>query len=60
MISFTLGMASVKLEHKTAKLDMVADLGFGPRAREFDYADDGKGIDQAIKQLISAILPPPG
>src|ERR1700753_216287 len=29
---FTLGMATVKLEHKTAKMDMVADLGFGPRA----------------------------
>src|SRR5690348_12572789 len=29
---FTLGMATVKLEHKTSRVDMVADLGFGPRA----------------------------
>jgi len=53
----TLGMASVKFEYKTAKLDMVADLGFGPRAREFDYTDDGKGIDQAIKQLYISYSP---
>jgi len=55
---FTLGMASLKLEHKTAKVDMVADLGFGPRAREFDYADnpDG-GILQAIKQLYISYSP---
>ncbi|MBZ5859112.1 outer membrane beta-barrel protein [Flavihumibacter profundi] len=47
--TFALGMASVKLEHKTDKLDMVADLGFGPRAKEFAYTDEG--ITQAIKQL---------
>lgn len=47
--SFELGMASVKLEHKVAKLDMVADLGFGKRAQEFSYND--QGILQAIKQL---------
>jgi hypothetical protein len=46
---FMLGMASIKLEHKTARVDMVADLGVGPRAREFAYNDDG--ITQAIKQL---------
>ncbi|HVU94927.1 MAG TPA: outer membrane beta-barrel protein [Puia sp.] len=56
---FTLGMASVKFEYKTTKLDMVADLGFGPRAREFDYADAGKGIDQAIKQLYISYSPAP-
>jgi hypothetical protein len=44
-----LGMASVKLEHKTDKVDMVADLGFGQRAKDFAYNDDG--ITQAIKQL---------
>jgi hypothetical protein len=44
-----LGMATVKLEHKTEKVDLVADLGFGPRAKEFAYNDDG--ITQAIKQL---------
>src|SRR4051812_35292819 len=44
---FKLGMATLKLEHKTDKLDMVADLGFGPRAQEFAYND--QGIVQAIK-----------
>jgi hypothetical protein len=50
-----LGMATVKLEHKTAKLDMVADLGFGPRAREFAYNDEG--VTQAIKQLYISYSP---
>lgn len=52
---FKLGMASVKLEHKTAKIDMVADLGFGPRAQEFAYND--AGIVQAIKQLYISYSP---
>jgi hypothetical protein len=52
---FSLGMASLKLEHKTAKLDMVADLGFGPRAREFAYNDSG--VTQAIKQLYISYSP---
>src|SRR4051812_42296059 len=47
--NFSLGMASIKFEHKTDKLDAVADLGFGPRAKEFSYNDDG--ITAAIKQL---------
>ena len=47
--SFALGMASVKLEHKTDKVDMVADLGFGQRAKDFSYNDEG--ITAAIKQL---------
>ena len=47
--SFELGMATVKLEHKTSKVDMVADLGFGKRATEFSYND--QGIIAAIKQL---------
>jgi hypothetical protein len=51
----TLGMATVKLEHKTAKMDMVADLGFGPRAQEFAYND--QGIVQAIKQLYISYSP---
>ena len=58
---FELGMATVKLEHKTAKLDMVADLGFGRRAREFSYTDDnGNGRDvvfSAIKQLYISYAP---
>lgn len=37
--SFQLGMASVKLEHSFGKVGVVADLGFGTRAREFSYAD---------------------
>lgn len=59
-----LGMATVKLEHKTAKVDMVADLGFGKRAQDFDYADyappfgtGGGGILQAIKQLYISYSP---
>src|SRR6476469_496840 len=46
---FELGMATVKLEHKNSKVDMVADLGFGKRATEFSYND--QGILAAIKQL---------
>lgn len=46
---FNLGMAGIKLEHRTARVDMVADLGVGPRERDFAYND--KGIAQAIKQL---------
>jgi len=44
-----IGMASVKLEHKTSKVDLVADLGFGQRAKDFAYNDSG--ISAAIKQL---------
>jgi hypothetical protein len=47
--SFSLGMASLKFEHKGEKVSAVADLGFGPRAKDFAYADNG--ITQAIKQL---------
>lgn len=47
--SFSLGMASVKLEYRDRKTVVVADLGFGPRAREFSYHENG--ITQAIKQL---------
>ncbi|MDZ4793161.1 MAG: outer membrane beta-barrel protein [Bacteroidota bacterium] len=47
--SFALGMASLKFEQKGKKASAVADLGFGPRARDFAYADEG--ITQAIKQL---------
>jgi hypothetical protein len=48
-------MASVKLEHKTAKVDMVADLGFGKRAQEFSYNDEG--ILAGIKQLYISYSP---
>jgi hypothetical protein len=53
--SFALGMASVKFEHTGNKVSAVADLGFGPRARDFSYADDG--ITQAIKQLYVTYAP---
>jgi hypothetical protein len=51
----TLGMASVKFEHKSDKVGFVADLGFGMRAQEFAYND--AGIVQAIKQLYISYSP---
>lgn len=53
--SFSLGMASVKFEHKGDKVSAVADLGFGPRAKDFAYTDEG--ITQAIKQLYVSYAP---
>jgi hypothetical protein len=53
--NFSLGMASVKFEHKGSKVGAVLDLGFGPRAKEFAYADDG--ITQAIKQFYVSYSP---
>jgi len=53
--SFALGMASVKFEHKGDKVSAVADLGFGPRAKDFSYTDNG--ITQAIKQLYVSYSP---
>ncbi len=53
--SFALGMASIKFEHTGKKITAVADLGFGPRARDFSYADDG--ITQAIKQAYVSYSP---
>lgn len=53
--SFELGMASVKLEYKGEKVSMVADLGFGKRAKEFSYNDEG--ICAAIKQLYVSYSP---
>jgi hypothetical protein len=53
--SFSVGMASVKFEHKGGKVGAVADLGFGPRAKDFSYNDDG--ITQAIKQLYVTYSP---
>jgi hypothetical protein len=48
-------MASLKFEHKGEKVSAVADLGFGPRAKDFSYTDDG--ITQAIKQLYVSYSP---
>jgi hypothetical protein len=53
--TFMLGMGSIKVEHKGEKVSAVVDLGFGPRAREFAYTDDG--ITQAIKQLYVSYSP---
>ncbi len=53
--TFALGMASVKLEHKGSKVSAVADLGFGQRAKDFAYTDNG--ITQAIKQLYVSYAP---
>lgn len=52
---FNLGMASIRLEHRTTRVDMVADLGIGPRARDYAYND--QGITQAIKQLYLSYSP---
>lgn len=53
--SFELGMASIKLEHSIGKVGFVADLGFGKRAQEFSYND--QGVVQAIKQLYVTYSP---
>lgn len=53
--SFELGMASVKLNYKVSNVEMVADLGFGKRAQEFSYNDEG--ILAAIKQLYISYSP---
>jgi hypothetical protein len=53
--SFAPGMASVKFEHKGEKVGAVLDLGFGQRAKEFSYTDEG--ITQAIKQLYLSYSP---
>jgi hypothetical protein len=46
--SFELGMASVRLDHTFGKVSVVADLGFGKRAEDFSYNDEGTMA--AIKQ----------
>lgn len=46
--TFQLGMASVKAEYTQGKIGVVADLGFGRRAEEFSYADEG--TLQSVKQ----------
>ena len=48
-------MASVKFEHTGSKIGMVADLGFGTRAAEFSYND--QGIMSAVKQLYVSYSP---
>ena len=53
--SFELGMISAKLEHKWDKVALVADIGFGKRAEDFNYADENTRF--AIKQLNVAYAP---
>jgi hypothetical protein len=53
--AFSLGMASVKFEHKSDKVSAVLDLGFGTRANEFAYND--QGLMQSIKQLYISYSP---
>jgi hypothetical protein len=53
--SFELGMASVKLDYQTSKVQMVADIGVGKRAQEFSYNDEG--ILSSIKQLYISYAP---
>jgi hypothetical protein len=53
--SFELGMASVKVEHTIGKVSGVLDLGFGNRAKEFSYNEDG--ITAAIKQAYVTFAP---
>ena len=53
--TFELGMATVKLDYHTDKVGVVVDLGFGKRAQEFSYND--QGILAAIKQLYVTYSP---
>ena len=53
--AFSLGMASVKFEHSSSKVGVVADLGFGQRAEEFNYND--QGLLSAVKQLYISYSP---
>lgn len=53
--SFELGMASLKVVHSFGKISGVIDLGFGSRAKEFSYNEDG--ITQAVKQAYVTYAP---
>ena len=53
--SFELGMASLKADYAVGKVDAVLDLGFGRRADEFSYNDNG--TLSAIKQLYISFAP---
>jgi hypothetical protein len=56
--AFSLGMASVKLEHTGSKVGAVLDLGFGTRASEFSYNEEG--ILSAVKQAYVSYSPADG
>jgi hypothetical protein len=53
--SFELGMASIKADYAIGKVDGVIDLGFGKRAQEFSYNDEGALA--AIKQAYVSYAP---
>jgi len=53
--SFELGMASVKADYSIGKVEGVVDLGFGKRAEEFSYNDNGTLA--AIKQAWLSYAP---
>jgi len=53
--SFELGMASVKADYTIGKVEGVADLGFGRRAEEFSYNDNGTLV--AVKQAYISYSP---
>ncbi|SEA64159.1 Putative beta-barrel porin-2, OmpL-like. bbp2 [Arachidicoccus rhizosphaerae] len=47
--SFELGMASLRLDASMGKVGAVVDLGYGKRADEFSYNDEGSSL-RAVKQ----------
>ncbi len=53
--SFELGMASIKADYAIGKVDGVIDLGFGRRAQEFSYNDQGTLV--AVKQAYVSYAP---
>ncbi|MFI5129187.1 MAG: porin [Chitinophagales bacterium] len=53
--SFELGMASLKADYSIGKVGAVLDLGFGRRADEFSYND--QGTLAAIKQAYVSFAP---
>jgi hypothetical protein len=65
--SIELGMASLKASYSKGKAEVVVDLGFGTRAKEFSYAEEphinddgeltGSALLQAIKQAYLVYKP---
>ncbi len=53
--SFELGMASLKADYTIGKVEGVVDLGFGRRADEFSYND--QGTLAAVKQAYVSYAP---
>ena len=53
--TFQLGMASIKAEYSAGKVGAVVDFGFGKRAEEFSYADEG--TLQSVKQAYVYFAP---